>query len=400
MNPVLTKTFTYLMLANGLAFFGWVIRNYLVNWWVLEKTDSTTMVGLVAAAPTLTVLFTAPLGGQLADKFSRKKIFLLARCLSVILFFIVALSIHIDFFALPIVILCFLGIGVQAGIEVPAARNLILDVATFKFLTLGNSLMEFTNQALSTLGPPIIAIFFTSIENTELFFSMPAVQLISVLFAFLFYINFKEPKDEEENKAPENKTLLDGVRYSYNFINIRILLILTSNMFFWGLTQPLIPRIAKDVLNSGSSGYAILLSAGALGAMAGSIILPLAQSTFRNSKSIVMCISAYSLTLIGLAFSKSIILSGIILAIGGFFHLIWFTVIIILLQTLPDKKHKGRVVGLFFTVLQLYGIGFIVGGALGDYIGTNLTIYIASISLVIVHLGCFASSSAFRSLKS
>ena len=76
MNPVISKTFTYLMLANGFAFSGWVIRNYLINWWVLEKTNSTTIVGLVAASPTITVLLTAPLGGQLADKYSRKKLFL------------------------------------------------------------------------------------------------------------------------------------------------------------------------------------------------------------------------------------------------------------------------------------------------------------------------------------
>ena len=74
MNPVLSKTFTYLMLANGFAFSGWVIRNYLINWWVLEKTNSTTIVGLVAASPTITVLLTAPIGGQLADKYSRKKL--------------------------------------------------------------------------------------------------------------------------------------------------------------------------------------------------------------------------------------------------------------------------------------------------------------------------------------
>ena len=400
MNPVLSKTFTYLMLANGFAFSGWVIRNYLINWWVLERTNSTTIVGLVAASPTLTVLLIAPFGGQLADKYSRKKIFLSVRIVSVFLFFIVALSIHLDFYALPIVVLCFLGIGVQAGFEVPAARNLILDVATFKFLTLGNSIMEFVNQVLSTAGPPIIAIFFTSIDATFIFFSMPAVHLLSVVFAILFFLKFKEHKKEESKEDSSKKTLMDGVYYSYNFINIRILLILTSTILFWGLTQPLIPRISKDVLNAGSSGYAILLSTGALGAMAGSIVLPLAQNIFRNSKAIVICITGYSLTLIGLAFSKSILLSGIFLGLGGFFHVIWFTVIIILLQTLPDDNHKGRVVGLFFTFIQLYGLGFIIGGALGDTIGINPTIFIGSSFLIAVHVICYLASKNFRSLKS
>ena len=229
---------------------------------------------------------------------------------------------------------------------------------------------------------------------------MPAVHLLSVVFAILFFLKFKDPKKEESKEDSSKKTLMDGVYYSYNFINIRILLILTSTILFWGLTQPLIPRISKDVLNAGSSGYAILLSTGALGAMAGSIVLPLAQNIFRNSKAIVICITGYSLTLIGLAFSKSILLSGIFLGLGGFFHVIWFTVIIILLQTLPDDNHKGRVVGLFFTFIQLYGLGFIIGGALGDTIGINPTIFIGSSFLIAVHAICYLASKNFRSLKS
>ena len=60
--------------------------------------------------------------------------------------------------------------------------------------------------------------------------------------------------------------------------------------------------------------------------------------------------------------SNSILLSSILFVICGLSHAIWFTVIIILLQTLPDEVHKGRVMGLFFTVIQFYGLGFIVGG--------------------------------------
>ena len=88
--------------------------------------------------------------------------------------------------------------------------------------------MEFVNQVLSTAGPPLIAIFFTSIDDTFIFFSMPGVHALSVLFAFLFFIRFKEEKNIEEDEEKNKKTLMDGVYYSYKFINIRILLILTS----------------------------------------------------------------------------------------------------------------------------------------------------------------------------
>ena len=70
------------------------------------------------------------------------------------------------------------------------------------------------------------------------------------------------------------------------------------------------------------------------------------------------------------------------------------------LQTLPDDNHKGRVVGLFFTFIQLYGLGFIIGGALGDTIGINPTIFIGSSCLIAVHVICYLVSKNFRSLKS
>ena len=111
-------------------------------------------------------------------------------------------------------------------------------------------------------------------------------------------------------------------------------------------------------------------------------------------------ISVIALLFIIFALSKSILLSVILLALGGFFHLIWFTVIIILLQTISDTDHKGRVVGLFFTVIQTYGLGYILGGLLGELIGITSTIIIASLLAIAIHLVAFGSSREFRLLKS
>tara|TARA_B100001029_G_scaffold179624_1_gene189959 strand:+ start:30850 stop:31932 length:1083 start_codon:yes stop_codon:yes gene_type:complete len=360
------------------------------------------MVGLIAAIPTFFVIFISPLGGQLADKFSRKKLFLIARIISFIFFLFAAIFIHANFYPIFFIILCFSGIGVTAGLEVTASRNLILDVVGFKYLTWGNSITEFINAFLSTTGPLVIAIFFTSISNTIIFFSMPAVHLISVAAAFMLFIYLKETKNDSDKGLEKgvDKSIKEGIVYSYKSVNIRILLILAFTILFWGATQPLIPKIARDTLGSGASGYATLLSSEAFGAMIGSIALPLFAKIFRNSKSIVACIIIYSIVLFFFSLSTSIYLSILLLIIGGFFHIIWFTVVLILLQTIPDDDHKGRVVGLFFTVIQAYGLGFILGGLLGESIGIVATITIAAIIPVIVHLVCYGASKDFRTLKS
>ena len=402
MNPLLSKNFILLITANCLAFCGWVFRNYLINWYILEKTNSTFMVGLIAAIPTFFVIFISPLGGQLADKFSRKKLFLIARIISFIFFLFVAIFIHANFYPILFIILCFSGVGITAGLEVAASRNLILDVVGFKYLTWGNSITEFINAFLSTAGPLVIAIFFTSISNTIIFFSMPAVHIISVAAAFMLFIYLKEPKNDSDNNSEKqvDKSIKEGFVYSYKSVNIRILMILSFTVLFWGASQPLIPKIARDTLGSGASGYAILLSSEAFGAMIGSIALPLFPQIFRNSKSIVACIIIYSIVLFFFSLSTSIYLSMLLLVIGGFFHIIWFTVVLILLQTIPDDDHKGRVVGLFFMVIQAYGLGFILGGFLGESIGIVATVVIAAVIPVIVHLVCYSASKEFRALKS
>ena len=92
--------------------------------------------------------------------------------------------------------------------------------------------------------------------------------------------------------------------------------------------------------------------------------------------------------------------SVVLHSVGSFFHVIWFTVIIILLQTIPDDNHKGRVIGLFFTFIQAYGLGYILGGLMGESIGIIPTLFIAAIIPVIIHLVCYGASREFRALKS
>ena len=94
------------------------------------------------------------------------------------------------------------------------------------------------------------------------------------------------------------------------------------------------------------------------------------------------------------------LLSIIFLAISGFTYTIWFTVIIILLQSLPKKEFKGRVIGLFFTFIQVYGIGFILGGILADNYGVKFTIFLSSILLIFINLLPYMISKEFRDLKS
>ena len=401
MNPLFSRSYSFLIFTNALAFLCWNVRTYLINWYVLETTNSTFFVGLFASLPAIAGFFVAPYGGKLADNYSKKTILLIGRIVIFISYLLLILGIMMDFYTFFCITISFIIYGIAGSIEVVSARSLILDIVGFKYLTLGNSVLEFATSFLNTLGPISIAIIFATFESTTAFISLPILGGISVITATLLFFSFKESKDQEnEIKKNENKSVKEGLIYAYKNINIRFLLIIASTIFFWAIPQPLIPKITKDVLNSGTEIYALLISLGGFGAMLGLIILSLKPKIFRNSKFIAFSICIYSLTMMIFVLSKSILLSSILLIISSLAHSIWFTVIIILLQTLPDKVHKGRVMGLFFTVIQFYGLGFIVGGFLGELVGIIWTVCLSSIFLILINLIPLIVSKEYRGLKS
>ena len=396
MNLLKSNNFRFLIFANAFAFLGWIIRNLLVNWYILEETNSTIFVGLYAAVPSFIMFFCGPLGGQLADKYQRKSIFLITRIFACIIFFFLAFSIHIEFYVMYIIFICLIFVGIQESVEAPAERTLIVDIVGLKYITLGNSITEFINSFLSSVGPLLIAILLLSVESVKIFWSLPFVYIISLCFAVLLFVNFKDPSFEQDKSIEvKNKYLKDGLRYSFNDINIRVLLILSGTVFFWGVSQPLIPKIARDVLKIGESGYGILVASEGIGWMLGSILLPLSPKLFRNSKAIVISITLYSFSMILFVISSNFLISIISLVIGGVFHVIWWTVIIILLQNLANNNYRGRVLGLFFTFVQLTGLGFLIGGWSGEIFGILNTIIFSSVFLIMIHLFIFLISIKF-----
>ena len=396
---MLKANFFLLVGANSIAFLCWNVRTYLINWYVLNETNSTFMVGIISAIPSLIAPFFSPYGGKLADQFSKTLIFLLSRIGILITFIILAFSIDLDILPWIGIIVSFVLYGIIAGVEISSSRSLIIDTVGINNITIGNSIMEFSTNTLNTLGPLLVVLFFSNIEDTSSFYSLIVAGLISLIFAFLLFIRFKNPeKNEESDKL--KYSVFEGFIYAYSDVNIRILLILTSSVIFWGMSQPLIPKITRDVLGSDGTGYALLLASAGLGGILATILLPIFSRILRNSSGIVISIIIYSISLIAFSVTSSMLLSIIFLAISGFTYTIWFTVIIILLQSLPKKEFKGRVIGLFFTFIQVYGIGFILGGILADNYGVKFTIFLSSILLIFINLLPYMISKEFRDLKS
>ena len=158
--------FLFYLIANGFGFSVFVARGTIVSWYVLDKTNSTFLVGLMTSIPTMTLPLLSPLGGKLADSVSRKSIFLAARIAIFVIMIAMALVINLDFFALTLLVITSIIFGLTASIEGASTQNLLIDILGIENIAKGNGYKELFNSGLNALLPLIIGVLLTIISSS------------------------------------------------------------------------------------------------------------------------------------------------------------------------------------------------------------------------------------------
>jgi len=393
--------FLFYLIANGFGFSVFVARGTIVSWYVLDKTNSTFLVGLMTSIPTMTLPLLSPLGGKLADSVSRKSIFLAARIAIFVIMIAMALVINLDFFALTLLVITSIIFGLTASIEGASTQNLLIDILGIENIAKGNGYKELFNSGLNALLPLIIGVLLTIISSSLVFWTLPVVGLLGVFFAYLLFANFKPEHDDKKiTQSFSEVSVKDALLYAKNNENIRILLLLGFGMMlFWSFPQPLLPLYSKEVLNIGGSGYAILSGLYFAGSMIGSLFITLSIIKIHKSKILILSAFSYCIFMLLLFTSSLPMIAGILILASGVSHSIWWISMLVFLQTITKESYKGRIIGFYFALLVSIALGSIIGGFISEYIGMIWTVSIAMAALALIHSLAFFSSKKFRKLN-
>ena len=384
----------FYLIANGLAFSVFVARGTVVSWYVLEQTNSTLLVGIITSIPTMTLPILGPLGGRLADSFSKEKVFFYARITIFVVMILMAFFINFNFYSIIFLIIFSVLFGLTSSVENASTQNLLIDIVGIENISRGNGFKEVFNSSLNAILPVTIGLFLTILSSSLIFWALPIIASFALFFGYLTFINFKPAKsvykiDQDFNEV----TVRDGINYVKKNKNIYTLLILGFGMMvFWAFSQPLLPLYSKDVLNIGGSGYAILNGLYFFGSMIGSLLITFSIVKIKKSRILFISALMFSIFQILLYNSNDPILSGILIVAAGVSHSIWWVSILVYLQTISDEKYKGRVVGFYFSLLVSVSIGSILGGLISEFIGIRPTVYLAMACLMAIHSVVFMSS--------
>ena len=190
----------------------------------------------------------------------------------------------------------------------------------------------------------------------------------------------------------------EGVQYAFGFPPIRAILFLLALVSFMGMSYTsLMPMLADNLRARSPQVMGYLMASIGLGALSGALFLASRRTVVGLGKIIggsTLCLGT-SLVLFGL--SHSLWLSLPLMVLTGFGMMVAMAASNTILQTIVTEEKRGRVMSLYtMAFMGMAPFGSLFAGAMGSWVGAQLTVQIAGVSCVLAGTVFLARISAMR----
>ena len=188
----------------------------------------------------------------------------------------------------------------------------------------------------------------------------------------------------EKYKHTKELQIIESIKYMFNLNIIKYLFIimLSIAILIFGL-ETLSPVIAKDIFNTGPTGFGILLSAGGFG-MAVACFTVASLKSINISKLLTISIAGGGITLILFAFSTNYIVGITLFAILFSLAASSESAITTLIQTSVPDNMRGKVISIQTFTWGISSLTGILSGYLSQQFGITLFIFISGIILLTI----------------
>ena len=337
------------------------METLVVAWFVLTKTGSPFLVGLVSSV-RLGANFLALFAGALADRLPRRLIVATAEFaqagtgLTILLLLVTGTLELWHLFAIT-----FLA-GTARIFQMPAAQSLAADSVGHDRISTGVALITMGINMNLVVGPLIGGILF-ELAGPEGAYAM--ISVLYILAAFSVLLVKTARLTVETHRDSVWSTVVQGLRYMkgqqviWGALVVAVIINLTGFPFH----GTLVPIFARNVLGQDASGLGLLISGFGVGAVAGSMFLSLFPNLKNVGKLLILSVVVWHLSMAAFSTSTSFPVSlGILLITGFAFSSSLVLIMSAILRTaLPE--FRGRLVGLRVLAIYASAMGSMSFGA-------------------------------------
>jgi MFS family permease len=377
------KNYRLFFYGQSVSLIGTWMQRIAVPWLVYKITGSAMLLGISGFAGQIPSLFLSPFAGVVTDRWNKYNVLLWAQVLSMIHAFLLAwLVLSGSILIWQIILLSFI-IGCINTFEVPARHAFVIDMVEKKE-DLGNAIalnsLMFNGARL--IGPSIAGVLLAA-AGEGICFLINGFSFMFVIFSLLM---MKLDKKKTDRRSTDIRVeLREGFSYTFGFLPIRHLILLLGLvnilvMFY----ATLMPVFAKEILGGDSHTYGFLMGAAGFGALLGALFLASRETVLKLGRLVPAAVIVFGTGLVILSFSRSFLLSLIVMIFVGMGLMLQAASSNTILQTITDDDKRGRVMSFYtMAVMGTSPFGSLLAGWLAKIIGTPYTILTGGVISVI-----------------
>lgn len=319
-------------------------------WLASMGTIGQTVLGMYQISELITSILVNPFGGVISDRFSRRKILMVADLVCGILCLAISF-IRNDSWMIGALIGANIVQSIAFAFSRPANKAIITELVEKDELVLYNSRLELVLQVVSVSSPVLsfLVLQFASLRIT--------LVLDALSFFLAFGLVALLPKKEEKTLGEKKLTfkvicadIKEGVHYIVKQREIFFLLVMASSVnFFFAAFNYLLPF--SNQLYGVQGAYATILTMGAIGSIVGALLASKIKASMEMLL-FLLALTGLGVMIMGFTLPSYLTFSGNFVCelFMTIFNIHFFTQV----QTKVEGEYLGRVLSSIYTLAILF----------------------------------------------
>ncbi len=339
------RDFRAIWYAGGLHEVSRRMELLILSWLILQTTDSPFQLGLVLVFNNIPRPAFSLFSGLIADRFSRRRILVLAQGVNTLAAAMVLALIVMDTIAPWHVFLAVFMQGLTKCLEDPSRRTAIMDIVGERRLVNALSLDQMSNTIGKMSGPLLGGVLVDAAGFNGAYILVVAANLVTLALLLRVRIPFYQRPAGQ----PQAVWSSLGISLRHAFHHPALLAMLYVTIIMNALAFPVqqfIPAIGRDHLAVGASLVGLLAAAEGIGQMIGAALMALTRNLQYHGRVFMAGSTIVLIMAILFVWSPWYAVSFLLLTLGGIGQSGFGTMQSSITMLSAPRELRGRMMGL------------------------------------------------------
>lgn len=299
--------------AELVSVLGTQVQRVAIIWQVYELTGSAFQLGLLGLFRFFPVLIFGLAGGVIADQRDRRQTLLVTQLVLLATSGVLAATTAAGAISMPVIYGVTFFSAMVSSVAQPTRQALIPNLVPNRSLTSAMTMNILAFQVAAVSGPALGGLIIAW-SGVSAAYTIDVLSFAAVIAAVLL---LKTHGERQVLKVTGLAAAMEGLRFLRQSPILLGLMSLDFLATFFGASTVLMPVFASNLLDVGAQGLGILLTAPAVGAVAGSVVMSLIRTPGRPGRGVLVAVALYGACVAGFGLSQSLLAALLFLAGSG-----------------------------------------------------------------------------------